>query len=247
MARQLQGNEELEEIRRLAGVSAIGVRMHWLYHNQESPIALENAGAAYDSTIGYNDTVGYRAGTTQVYKPLQVSQLLEIPLHIMDTALFYRSYLGLSSRQARKRLSRMLNNAERFGGCLTINWHDRSLAPERLWDTCYCEMIQDLRSRGAWFSTTAEAVSWFRKRRSVVFEKDWSEPDAVRARVSANNCGGVPGLRLRIHKGQKWRQTNDLDQTTTWTWRFMKVSQSVSCAETAGANSKDLQEPKVDY
>jgi len=205
-----RGHEELEEIRRLTGVSEIGARMHWLYYDQQSPVALEKAGAAYDSTIGYNDTVGYRAGTTQVYKPLQVSHLLEIPLHAMDTALFYQSYLGLSSQQATQLLSRMLNNADRFGGCLTINWHDRSLAPERLWDTCYRDMIQDLRRRGAWFSTTAQAVSWFRKRRSVVFETDSSEPDAVRARISTSDCDGVPGLRLRIHKGRGSRQINDL-------------------------------------
>ena len=46
--------------------------------------------------MGYNETVGYRAGTTQAYKPLEASRLLELPLHVMDTALFYPAYLGLS-------------------------------------------------------------------------------------------------------------------------------------------------------
>ena len=45
--------------------------------------------SVYDSTIGYNETVGYRAGTTQPYRPLAASRLLELPLHVMDTALFY--------------------------------------------------------------------------------------------------------------------------------------------------------------
>ena len=89
-----RGREELEEIRRLTGVSEIGVRMHWLYYDQQSPVALEQAGAAYDSTIGYNETVGYRAGTTQAYKPLPATRLLELPLHVMDTALFYPSLPG---------------------------------------------------------------------------------------------------------------------------------------------------------
>ena len=69
-----RGREELDEIRRLTGVSEIGVRMHWLYYDQQSPVALEKAGAAYDSTIGYNETVGYRAGTTQAYKPLEATR-----------------------------------------------------------------------------------------------------------------------------------------------------------------------------
>ena len=197
------GREELEEIRRLTEVSEIGVRMHWLYYDQQSPVALEKAGAVYDSTIGYNDTVGYFAGTTQVYKPLEASRLLELPLHVMDTALFYRAYLGLSPWGARTLVNRMVDNAVQFGGCLTINWHDRSLAPERLWTASYRDLVQELRNRGGWFATGRQATSWFRKRRSVLFEVDSLEPDAVRARVTGDHGHNLPGLRLRIHKAQE--------------------------------------------
>jgi hypothetical protein len=192
-----RGREELEEIRRLTGASEVGVRMHWLYFDQQSPVVLEQAEAAYDSTVGYNETVGYRAGTTQVYKPLQATRLLELPLHVMDTALFYPDYLGLSPRQAASLLSRMVDNAVQFGGCLTINWHDRSLAPERVWDACYRDLVQDLKKQGAWFATAGQAISWFQRRRSVVFEMDGTETGGVRA-VAARG-GRLPGLRLRIH------------------------------------------------
>ncbi len=97
-----KGREELEEIRSLTGNSEIGVRMHWLYYDQQSPVALEKAGAAYDSTIGYNETVGYRAGTTQVYKPLEANRLLELPLHVMDTALFYPDSSGAFSERGER-------------------------------------------------------------------------------------------------------------------------------------------------
>jgi hypothetical protein len=201
-----RSHEELEEIRRLTGVSEIGVRMHWLYYDQQSPVALEKAEAAYDSTIGYNETVGYRAGTTQVYKPLEVTRLLELPLHVMDTAMFYPAYLGLSPRQAKTVVGHIADNATQLGGCLTVNWHDRSLAPERLWDTSYRDLVQDLKSRGAWFATAGEAVSWFRKRRSVVFETDCKEPYGVRAKATAGYDDGLPGLRLRIHRECKARE-----------------------------------------
>jgi len=85
-----------------------------------------------------------------------------VTVHVMDTAMFYPAYLDLSSRQATALVSRMMDNAVRSGGCLTISWHDRSLAPERLWDACYRDLIQELRNRGAWFATAAQAVSWFR-------------------------------------------------------------------------------------
>lgn len=187
-----RGREELAEIRRLTGSPETGVRMHWLYYDrQQSPRTLEEVGASYDSTVGYNETAGYRAGTTQVYKPLAAQTLLELPLHAMDTALFYPAYRDLSPREARDLLHQMVENAVRFGGCLTINWHDRSTAPERLWGACYAELLDELKRRGAWFATAGQAVAWFRKRRSVVFEED--------ASGAGDSGDGLPGLKLRIH------------------------------------------------
>ena len=198
-----RGLEEFGEIRRLTGISETGVRMHWLYYDQQSPVTLEEAGATYDSTIGYRETVGYRAGTTQVYKPLQAIRLLELPMHVMDTALFYPAYLGLSSRQATTLIHGMLDKAVDLGGCITINWHDRSLAPERLWDACYRDLVQDMKDRGAWFATAGQAISWFRKRRSVVFEMDCVETDGSRPRTSDDSSDSLPSLLLRSHKAHE--------------------------------------------
>jgi peptidoglycan/xylan/chitin deacetylase (PgdA/CDA1 family) len=197
------GQEELEEIRRWTGHSEVGVRMHWLYYDRESAALLEEAGAAYDSTIGYNETVGYRAGTTQVYKLPGTSGLLELPLHVMDTALFYPAYLGLSRRQASALLHRMADNAARFGGCITVNWHDRSTAPERLWGGCYGDLVQALKDRGAWFATAGEAVSWFRKRRSAEFPSSCTGPGEGHVRPATGESDGLPGLQLRIHQGRE--------------------------------------------
>jgi hypothetical protein len=194
------GQGEFEEVRRLTGVSEMGVRMHWLYYNEKSPAVLEKTGAAYDSTVGYNETVGYRAGTTQVYKPLEVEQMLELPMHAMDTALFYLSYLGLSPQQAGSRLHQLTDNVVRFGGCLTVNWHDRSLAPERLWGGCYRELVQEMKTRGAWFATASQTTAWFRKRRSATFETDGPEVGKVRAKVAVASGDNLPGLRFRIHE-----------------------------------------------
>lgn len=194
-----EGMTEMNEIRRLTGASDIGVRMHWLYYDHNTPKVLDAAGAAYDSTVGYNETVGYRSGTTQVFKALNADTLLELPLHAMDTALFYPSHLGLSSSDATARLVRLVDNVVEHGGCLTVNWHDRSLAPERNWGDCYRSLLDELRRRDVWFATAGETVAWFRKRRSVVFEYDKMGGGGVRAVVSEQGAGHSPGLRLRIH------------------------------------------------
>lgn len=203
----VQGRVELEEIQSLTGASGTGVRMHWLYYDDQSPAVLEKSGAAYDSTMGYNETVGYRAGTAQAYKPLQAKHLMELPLHVMDTALFYQSYLGLSTREARRVIDRMIETAVQFGGCFTINWHDRSLVPERLWDECYRDVVHNLREQGAWFSTAGQAVSWFRKRRAATFEFDSSGTGAPGVSVSVDHDDHLPGLRLRIHRARGSNQS----------------------------------------
>ena len=176
--------------------------MHWLYSDEKSPVVLEEAGFSYDSTVGYNETVGYRAGTSQVFKPLQATRLLELPMHVMDTALFYPSYLNLSQDEAWERLTPVLDNATRHGGVVTVNWHDRSIAPERLWGDFYVRLLDELTTRGVWFSTSAQAVAWFRKRRSAVFEEAAWGSDRLSVTVAADRGEDLPRLRLRFHKAR---------------------------------------------
>ncbi len=194
------GRAELEEIRRVAGTSEAGIRMHWLYFDEQSPQVLEAAGADYDSTVGYNQTIGYRAGTTQVYQPPGCKRLLELPLHIMDTAMFYPDYLDLSVQDARIRAGQILDNAVRFGGCVTVNWHDRSIAPERCWEDFYTELIDEMEKRGAWFGTAGQTVAWFRQRRSAEFENASAGAEAIRVRTSGRP-GELPGLDFKIVNG----------------------------------------------
>ena len=154
--------------------------MHWLYFGAQRAMLLEKAGFDYDSTIGYNETIGYRAGTSQVFKHPDVDHLLELPLHIMDTALFYPSYMNLSDEQAGAAMLPLIENAARFGGVLTINWHDRSLGPERLWGDAYVNLLRELRARTPWFATASQTVAWFRKRRATSFVNDTQEGGSIR-------------------------------------------------------------------
>jgi peptidoglycan/xylan/chitin deacetylase (PgdA/CDA1 family) len=195
-----KGREERYRVAQSLGTNVTGVRMHWLFFNEESPAVLERAGFSYDSTIGYRETVGFRAGTAQAYKPLTVEALLELPLHVMDTALFYPNYLNLSEEDAERRVWQMIDNAAEFGGALTVNWHDRSIAPERLWDGFYLKLLRELKVRGAWFATADQAVSWFRKRRSAAVEATHDENGNVRIKASAKSDNKLPGLRVRIHR-----------------------------------------------
>jgi peptidoglycan/xylan/chitin deacetylase (PgdA/CDA1 family) len=195
-----KGRNEYQRIQEITGAADVGLRMHWLYFNSQAPLTIEKAGFAYDSTAGYYQTIGYRAGTAQVFKHLNADHLLELPLHIMDTALFYPSYMNLSDKQAGAAMRPLIENATKFGGVLTINWHDRSLAPERLWVAPYHKLLNDLKSRNAWFATAGEAVSWFKKRRSARVDDVAHNGNTIRARVSINkDNNSLPALNVRVH------------------------------------------------
>ncbi len=197
-----KGKQELSRIVQVTGQKNIGVRIHWLCFDHRSAVVLGQTGFLYDATSGYNETIGYKAGTTQVFKPLRVAELLELPLHIQDTALFYPRRLGLTDTQAWELCESLLKMAVRFGGILTVSWHERSLAPERLWGEFYKFLLQELQARGAWFGTAGQIIHWFRVRRSVVFEDSSFAANSVRLRLKCEDDSFEPCMILRVHRPQ---------------------------------------------
>lgn len=166
-----KGRTELAKIAGITGESIVGIRMHWLLQDANTVSVLEESGYAYDSTVGYNETIGYRAGTSQVFRPFGAKKLLELPLHIQDGALFYPKRLDLSEEDAEEHCRALMDNASEFGGVLTVIWHDRSHGPERFWGNFYIKLLHELKFSNAWFATGTQTVCWFRTRRQVRFER----------------------------------------------------------------------------
>jgi hypothetical protein len=193
------GREERRQLNSLTGKKTAGIRMHWLYFSPDSPRTLEVAGFDYDSTWGYNEAVGYRAGTSQVFRLLGSEILMELPMSIMDSALFSSGRMNLGREKASQLCLQIVVNARRFGGTLVINWHDRSLAPERLWGRFYRELLGEVeKGDRAWFAKAGEAVEWFRWRRSIRFHEEGSS-DVAQVQVSAPRSA-CQGAVIRIHR-----------------------------------------------
>lgn len=195
------GREELARIAKATRQAEIGIRMHWLLQDRNTFRVLEQAGYSYDSTLGYNETIGYRNATTQAFRPDGAQTLLELPLHIQDGALFYPQRLNLLEPEARKRCAELIHNAKKFGGVLTILWHDRSHGPERFWGDFYAELVGELRTLDGWFGTAAEAVGWFQKRREVRFEQKELEDGSSQLQLLSNGEEILPPLKIRVYSG----------------------------------------------
>src|SRR4029077_9161972 len=113
---------------------------------------------------------GFRAGTTQPFCPLGAECMLELPLNIQDSAMFYSDRMKLSETEALNACRELIHSMSLSGGALTLNWHTRSLSPERLWGDFYARLLKEVRTRRVCFGTAGEIVEWFRRRRALSFE-----------------------------------------------------------------------------
>lgn len=193
-----KGRQELARITELTGERNAGLRMHWLYFSDESPHLVEAAGFDYDSTCGFNDAVGFRAGTSQVFQPLATSRLLELPLHIQDTAMFFPDRMHLTESAAWDLVSGVERHCREHGGVITVLWHDRSLVPERLWQDFYAELLERLSSGPTWFATAQDVVDWFRQRRAIRFTEIRQVGASLDVSLDKVPTDGSPGFSLRV-------------------------------------------------
>jgi hypothetical protein len=196
-----KGRQELDRIGSRTGEGNPGVRMHWLYFSEESPREIEAAGFGYDSTCGYNDAVGFRAGTSQVFRPPGTCELLELPLHVQDTAMFFPGRMHSTESEAWALFKGVLEHCRRHGGVLTVLWHDRSLVPERLWDQFYLAVLKELSSAQTWFATAGDVVEWFRSRREVRFGDVSRTDDGFEVTLDHVPVGAKQDLVLRVTVG----------------------------------------------
>lgn len=196
---------ERERIESVSRTPVHGVRVHWLCLSASSPMVIEQAGLSYDSTWGYNDAVGFRAGTAQAFRPIGTKSLLELPLLIQDTAMFYAARMGLSEKEALILCRSIVGNVSKSGGTLVINWHDRSLEPERLWGGFYMKLLHEIRARQPWFATGHQTAEWFGKRRRVAFMHRATRDGTVKVRLEGAGTPGGPRMAVRLHG--PWKRT----------------------------------------
>jgi len=114
--------------------------------------------------------------------------------------MFYPDRMGISESGAIDLCGKLIEDFRSHGGVFTINWHDRSLAPERNWDTAYLALLEMLDRERTWFATAGDAVSWFEKRRSCRFEEAGSIDGVPIVTFEGLTTGDSHPLTLRIHK-----------------------------------------------
>jgi hypothetical protein len=124
-----------------------GVRQHFLrFSVAHTWRHLAAAGLAYDTTLGFADRVGFRAGTCRRFPvfDLDERQVLDIderPLIAMDTTLFEQLRLGLEG--AAKRVTALVDACRRERGEAVLLYHNNTL-PGARFERHYSDLVADL-------------------------------------------------------------------------------------------------------
>ena len=182
---------ERNRLEKDTGTAIRGHRQHYLrFDARESYTCYASAGLAYDSTLGFNHRIGYRAGTSLPFQPYDPatagpSSLLEIPLIAMDQAVLVH---GVPDSE----LQASLVEVARGGGLYSILWHQRAFFQKSPLD----RILETAISRQAWFATGIEVNDWWRARQRCDVSTHY-EPET--ATLSIRIAAGFPvGLRLRV-------------------------------------------------
>ena len=122
--------KEVEIVREATGEESMGGRQHYLRWVPDSWHDWERCGLAYDSSVGWSDCPGFRAGTCIPYHPWlqkldREAQLLEIPLVVMETALFR---VCTNYEQALELVESYVTRCRKVGGLFTFHCHNGMLA-----------------------------------------------------------------------------------------------------------------------
>jgi len=157
--------EERVALERVAGSPVHSIRQHYLrFRAPETWRMMGSAGLQVDSSLGFADHEGFRAGTSFPFQAYDVVQdreigVWEVPLIAMDATLY--GYRGLSGEQSRCVLDGLLTTISDTGGVFTVLWHNTAfyepLYPQG--SMLFDWLVRTATEGGARACTIGEAVS----------------------------------------------------------------------------------------
>jgi Family of unknown function (DUF7033) len=155
--------QEIGRLRKALGPAVpLGGRQHFLRWSPQTWQDWEACGLGYDSSVGFSECVGFRAGTCYPYRPWLLDQgreaeLLEIPLIAMDCTL--TGPMGLRGDQCLEPLRKLAETCQAVGGVFTLLWHTDSIL-EPVYGEAYPRILDLLAGKPSFDWRTALAEGY---------------------------------------------------------------------------------------
>jgi hypothetical protein len=160
---------EKQKLEKIMGQPVQGVRQHYLrvlfpgaWRN------FEQAGFRYDSSCGYNNAIGFRAGTSVPFRSFNYEQnkdidLYEIPFSIMD---YSWEELSRDQLQQQNLFDKLVQQIVDTSGLVHVLWHPHNLAESAF--IPYWNQLVNWMDKKQFFNTTLHGLlEWRRKRTEI--------------------------------------------------------------------------------
>jgi hypothetical protein len=145
-----------EELESIINDRIISTRQHYLNYIKDHTTDIHiSSDIRIDSSFGSNYNVGFYNGTSFPIPYYNSKGLIwELPLILMDSSLF-RQEIDLDS--AKLICDKLLNQVEKVGGILTVNFHPDYLIIEKYWKL-YEYILSEATNRKAYFTTCSDLL-----------------------------------------------------------------------------------------
>jgi hypothetical protein len=153
------------------GFRPLGGRQHWLRFSLDRLVpAVERAGALFDTSVGWQHRIGFRAGACFPFPPYSFAEerparFLELPLAVMDQAL------PPNEEEAFGEVAKLLATSRMYGwGGISLLWHPEAFGGGRLPIGIGRTFYDLVSARSEWNDSWLSAREFLRKVRNRYIE-----------------------------------------------------------------------------
>jgi len=169
---------EKERLTEILGSEVKGLRHHYWHMGRDIEKTLEmheRAGFEYDSSVAFNEQLGFRRNLAFPYYPWNETsarpiQVIQLPVFCMDGGLFYPP---IEVNDAAKKIKTYIRTIKQYGGIGIIDWHVKTSYPKNTeyWNRgkTYIKILEYLSTDSEiWVTNLSDITSWLKKREQIL-------------------------------------------------------------------------------
>lgn len=154
------------------GIQVKGIRFHYLAFNYQKTFRnLEYLGITFDSTLGFWENIGFRAGISFPFYPYNLEEnrpfrVLEIPLIVMDMTMFSKKSMNLSPNKAKKRLRKLIDKTQKSNGHISLLFHNTMFEPIDYpgWSNVFWNTLKYAKRKKGWLCSPNQLFNYWKRK-----------------------------------------------------------------------------------